>query len=289
MSRHKRTRKRANRRARRRRRPPSPSVLDVQLLEAEPGSPTARAGCPATRRPPRAPGRTAGARHADRCRAGRGEQRDGRGAAKASQGGPRRRRNIGRAWTRILLCRGEADYERAYSRAGAGALLLEHGVTPEYLAAPRRNWRRRWRPSARTDAIVAGAARHQGAGGLLCRGVDLLTTMRQVARTGSPARSMFSGSTCASRCRAATIFFGDGAAAMRGGVCVTATGGGDHAGVGASAGADRRAGGCDLARLCAHCIDAGLDERNRSVRRAAPHGATPPCKCGRCCATIPSL
>ena len=202
MSRQKRTRKRANRRA-----PPAaqtpaaPSaptpVPDVQLLEAEPQAPTAGAqAAPPPAAPLQAPGRAAPV-HATQTDAAPDEE------SGETDGAPAKRRKRGPS--AAPQHRPRMDFEEFFfvvesqitsvrtAEPALAALLLEHGITPEYLAALEAQLVATLAANAaRTEAIVAEQVAIKAMEERYVVALTALTTMRQVARTALPDRSMFS-------------------------------------------------------------------------------------------------
>ena len=203
MSRQKRTRKRANRRA-----PPAaqtpaaPSaptpVPDVQLLEAEPQAPTAGAqAAPPPAAPLQAPGRAAPV-HATQTDAAPDEE------SSETDGAPPKRRKRGPS--AAPQHRPRMDFEEFFfvvesqitsvrtAEPALAALLLEHGITPEYLAALEAQLAATLATiSARTDAIVAEQHAIKALEDCFAVALTSLTTMRQVARTVVTARSAYTG------------------------------------------------------------------------------------------------
>ena len=199
MSRHIRTRKRASRRApAAAQTPAAPSVLDVQLLEAEPQAPASGAqAAPPPAAPPQAPGRTAPV-HATQIDAAPDEE------SSETDGAPPKRRKRGprsapqyRARVDQELFVAQVQKQIVAVRAAEpalAALLLEHGVTPEYLAALEAQLAATLATiSARTDAIVAEQHAIKALEDCFAVALTSLTTMRQVARTVVTARSAYTG------------------------------------------------------------------------------------------------
>ncbi|MCB0048005.1 MAG: hypothetical protein KDE24_00460 [Caldilinea sp.] len=199
MSRQKRTRKRANRRAPASAQPPAaPSAPDVQLLEAEPQAPTAGAqAAPPPAAPLQAPGRAAPV-HATQTDAAPDEE------SSETDGAPPKRRKRGprsapqyRARVDQELFVAQVQKQIVAVRAAEpalAALLLEHGVTPEYLAALEAQLAATLATiSARTDAIVAEQHAIKALEDCFAVALTSLTTMRQVARTVVTARSAYTG------------------------------------------------------------------------------------------------
>lgn len=199
MSRQKRTHKRANRRAPAAAQPSAPTPApDVQLLEAEPQAPTAGAqAAPPPAAPPQAPGRTAPV-YATQINAAPDEE------SGETDGAPPKRRKRGprsapqyRARVDQELFVAQVQKQIVAVRAAEpalAALLLEHGVTPEYLAALEGQLAATLATiSARTDAIVAEQHAIKALEDCFAVALTSLTTMRQVARTVVTARSAYTG------------------------------------------------------------------------------------------------
>ena len=198
MSRQKRTRKRANRRAPASAQPPAaPSAPDVQLLEAEPQAPTAGAQAAS---PPAAPLQAAGRAapvHATQTDAAPDEE-----SSETDGASPKRRK---RGPSAAPQHRPRMDFEEFFfvvesqitsvrtAEPALAALLLEHGITPEYLAALEAQLVATLAANAaRTEAIVAEQVAIKEMEERYAVALTALTTMRQVARTALPDRSMFS-------------------------------------------------------------------------------------------------
>ncbi len=206
MSRQKRTRKRANHRAPVAAQTPAapsvptpvpPPVPEVQLLEAEPHAPTAGAhAAPPPVAPPQTPGRAAPV-HATQTDAAPDEE------SGETDGAPPKRRKRGPS--AAPQHRPRMDFEEFFyvvesqirsvraAEPALAALLLEHGITPEYLAALEAQLAATLAANAaRTDAIVAEKVAIKAMEERYAVALTALTTMRQVARTALPDRSMYS-------------------------------------------------------------------------------------------------
>ncbi len=181
-------------------------------MEAETQAPTAGAqAAPPPTAPPQAPGRAAPV-HATQTDAAPDEvsgETDGAPAKRRKRGprsAPQYRARVDQDLF-VVQVQKQIGVVRAAEPALA-ALLLEHGITPEYLAALEAQLAATLAANAaRTEAIVAEQVAIKAMEERYVVALTALTTMRQVARTALPDRSMFSALTWASRCRAATHLF----------------------------------------------------------------------------------